>query len=160
MIMYLIISIVLSLILAVSSLYTRKHLHPYEILMNWIFSSALLFICSNIVELNKKWIQVEHALIPFWILTFFRLFIIPGLTLWLVFLYTSKSINFLNKFFFTGIWFVVLIGFQFLNQSLGLMQFKNWNLFFSLIEWFIIWFLSISCWASFRLLLRKEAVLK
>jgi hypothetical protein len=160
MFMYLIISIVLSLILAVSSFYTRKHLHPYEIVMNWIFSSSLLFICSNIVELNEKWIQVEHAVISFWILTFYRLFIIPGLTLWLVFFYTSKSINYLNKFFFTGLWFMILIGLQFFNNSLGLIHFNNWNIFFSIIEWFFIWLLSIGCWASFRLLLKKEAILK
>jgi hypothetical protein len=157
---YLIISIMLSVILILSSFFTRKFLHPYEIGMNWLFTSSLLFICSNIVELNQKWIEVDHAQFPFWILTLNRLFIIPGLTLWLLFLYSLKNVHPINKVLFTSIWFILMTTLQFFHGSIGLIQFRQWNIYFSILEWFIIWFLSFGYWTSFRLLLRKEAVLK
>jgi hypothetical protein len=157
---YLIISIMLSVILILSSFSTRKWLHPYEIGMNWLFISSLLFICSNIVELNEKWIEVDHAQIPFWILTLNRLFIIPGLTIWLLFLYSVKNIHPFHKVLFTCFWFIIVTTLQFFHDSIGLIQFRQWNIYFSILEWSIIWFLSFVYWTSFRLLLRKEAVLK
>lgn len=146
--------------LTLSSIYTRKTLHRFEILTNWIFTSSLLFVCSNIVELNQKWIEAENANIHFWILTINRLFVIPGLTLWLLFIYSSKTINQIYKLICTGLWFFVLIGLQFFQEFLGLIQFKQWNIYFSFFEWLIIWILSVGYWTSFRFLLKKEEVLK
>lgn len=157
---YLIISIMLSVILVLSSYFTREVMHPYEIGMNWLFTSSLLFICSNIIELNQKWIEVSHAQFPFWFLTLNRLFIIPGLTIWLLFLYSVKNLHYFHKVLFTCFWFIITIALQFFHDSIGLIQFRQWNIYFSILEWFILWLLSFGYWTSFRLLLRKEAVLK
>ncbi|RZT21156.1 hypothetical protein EV282_0212 [Fictibacillus sp. BK138] len=155
---YLIISIMLSVILIFSSFFTRKVLHPYETGMNWLFTSSLLFICSNIIDLNQKWIEVSHAQLPFWILTLNRLFIIPGLTLWLLFLYSSKNFRPIFKVLSTSFWFVLMVELQFYHDSIGLIHFRQWTIYFSILEWFIIWLLSFAYWTFFRLLLRKEAV--
>jgi hypothetical protein len=155
---YLLISSILSLIILVASQYTRRHMHPFEMMTNWLFSSALLFIWSNIIELNQKWIEVENAKTVFWSLTFYRLFIIPGVTIWLLFVYSSKTINPIYKQMCTILWFLVLIGIQFFHEFLGLIQFKQWNVYFSFLEWFSFWLLTVGIWGSFRLLLKKEEV--
>lgn len=159
MLVFLTILILLSLILIVTSIQARRHLHPFEIVTNWIFLSALLFVCSNIVEVNQKWIEVEDADIQFWILTINRLFIIPGLTLWLLFVYSSITMKKIYKIICTGLWFFVLIGLQFFYNFIGLIHFKQWNIYLSFMEWFILWLLTVGYWASFRFLLKKEEVL-
>lgn len=158
MITYLMILIILGLAALLSILFLRKYFHPAEMFTIWLFTSSMLFIFSNIIELNQKWIQLNNETTVFWALTITRLLIVPCLTVWLILTYSSKEVNGILKVICTGLWFVLLMGLQFLLQALDLIQFKQWNLFFSFIEWSVLWFLTVSYCYAFKFFIKKEEV--
>jgi hypothetical protein len=160
MTIYLVITIMLGVTALLSLFILKKYFHSIELITFWLFISAMLFIFSNIIELNHEWIRLNNEITVFWILTIIRLIVIPCLSVWLLLIYSSKKINRTIKVIYTGLWFVFLIGLQFLLNILNLIQFKQWNIYFSFVEWFILWFLAVSYWSTFRVLLKKEGFIK
>jgi hypothetical protein len=160
MIIWLVITIMLGVAALLSLFILKKHFHPTEVITFWLIISAILFIFSNIIELNHKWIRLNNEITVFWILTIMRLIIIPCLSVWLLLIYSSKKINRAIKMIYTGLWFLLLIGLQFLLNTLNLIQFRQWNIYFSFVEWFILWFLAVSIWSTYRVLLKKEGVIE
>ncbi|MBN3546326.1 hypothetical protein [Fictibacillus barbaricus] len=160
MTIFLTISIMLGIAALLSLFILKKYFHSTELLTFWLFISSMLFIFSNIIELNYKWIRLNNEITVFWILTIIRLIVIPCLCVWLLLIYSSKEINRSIKMICTGLWFVLLIGLQFLLKTLNLIQFKQWNFYFSFVEWLILWFLAVGYWSTFRVLLKKEGVIE
>lgn len=160
MIIYLTITILLGVSAFISLYFLKKYFHSTELLTIWLLISSVLFIFSNIIELNHNWIKVNNEITVFWILTIIRLIVIPCLCVWLLFIYSSNVIVKKKKILYTGLWFVLLIGLQFLLKTLNLIQFNKWNIYLSFVEWSILWLLAVGYWRTFRLLLKNEGVVE
>jgi hypothetical protein len=153
------LTILLGLTALLSILFLKKYVHPADLFVTWLFTSSMLFVFSNIIELNQQWIQLNNGTKAFWSLTLFRLLIGPCLTVWLILTYSIKS-NGILKLICTGIWIFIMIGLQFLQNTLGLIHFKQWNLLFSFIEWTVLWLLTVSYWRTYTFFIKKEEVIK
>mgnify|MGYP001451520164 CR=1 FL=1 len=159
MIYYLIITIVINTGLSmVSFLFLRRNLHPLEILVDWLWISIFLFLLKEIIELNYKWVKIDRALPFYWSHNINNLILIPSLTVWLVYVYFSKAVQ-IYKGMMTLCWFAVLIGFQHVNRALGYVQFLDWSLTASFIQWCLLLVLTLSFASCFRLLMKKEDLL-
>lgn len=158
MLTHLFISIILGIIALFSILFIKKYFNSVELLTNWLFIAAMLFLFSNIIEINQKWITPDNDEKAFWILTVYRLIWIPCLTLWLFVIYSIKKVNSNLKIIATVFWLLLMIGMQFHFKSLGLIQFTQWNGYFSFVEWLILWFLAVTYLRAYKFLLKKEEV--
>lgn len=161
MIDYLIITIAINVgLLGVSLVFLRRNLHPLEILLYWLWASTVLFLFQDIFNLNLKWITIDLRLPFYWSHTLDNLILLPSLTVWLVHAYFSKTLHPVYKGMGTLCWLGVLIGFQYVNRSLGYVHFLNWNIVASFIQWFILLILILSFALCFRQLMKKEALIK
>jgi hypothetical protein len=153
-----VITIVINaVLLVVSIVFLRKKLHPFEMLTYWLWSSTFFVLFKEIFVINKRWMEINLQLSYYWCYQLEHLIVLPCLTVWLIYFYVSTTLYKIYKWMLTVCWFAVLIGLQFLNAALGTVQFVNWSIPRSLIEWMILlgW---VGLFVSgFRKLLKKEA---
>lgn len=160
MLTYLIITLLISFLLTAAFLRFYQNLHQLGIIVYWFLITAMMQIFKDVILDNQSWIKPNASVLFFWTQEIDRFVAIPCLTMWLFDVFLSKTIPISKKLALTFGWFLILIGFQYLNRELGYFRFRDWNAAFSLIEWLIL-FAVISGFALFfRTLLKKEAFIR
>ncbi|WP_248929995.1 hypothetical protein [Paenibacillus hamazuiensis] len=151
-----IVIITLAALVLYSLRFTRKVLHPVEIIVNWLMISAIsdhLFILNT---LTHKMIFYEKKLIIFFILTLNAVLLTPGLTVWLLNAWFHPQLNVYQKGIFVLWWFLLTAGADYALHTLGLTTFIRWNQAFQFLHEIIMLLLSLAFAHLYRYLLRKE----
>lgn len=160
MVIYLILTILFNLLfLALVFSNIHKNLHPLEVFTGWLFITGVLQVFKFVIFLNHKWIQCDPGAVLFWTLQIDRLVFIPFLTVWLFDQYFSKKWEPAGKVLLTLGWFLILIGYQYLNQWLGFFRFSGWNAVHSVAEWLLLYLLVSGLLFALRIVLKREALI-
>lgn len=151
---YTTIMIVINIIMLFSVWFTHHKFHILELFAYWMFICAVIQQVFTILTMNLHFIGITEGVAVFWFLLINRLILCPSLIIWLI--YFSKDQNLVHKTVLTGICLVLLAFIQFLSKHFGLISFTKWNVFFSLIEWFVVILIFFGFKGWFRSLLKKE----
>jgi hypothetical protein len=146
----------LTIILAVSFAVTRKNLHTFEILFMWMVIIIIHHTFVTIIAVNLKLIDFADHPENYWALVFNRVFLIPLLITWYFDAMVARRP--FKKWLWLPIGILILSCSEYFAEWLGLYTYTRWKLWWSLIEWAVIFLLIHFSWLWYRSLLRKEAV--
>ncbi|MFC5452329.1 hypothetical protein [Paenibacillus aestuarii] len=152
--MFVIIMIIINMAAILSIRFARRKFNMLEICAYWMLNCAVIQQVFTIITINLQMIEVSEGVGVFWYLVMNRLVLMPSLIIWLF--YFSKDVNIIRKAIFMGAWLLVLSGIQLLSKTFGMIAYVNWNVGYSLAEWFMVLFATTSFFLWFRHILKKE----
>lgn len=141
-------------ILFISFLSTKRNLHLFEILFMWMIIIVIHHNFIEITTVNLGLFRFAPYPANYWTYVFIRIFLIPLLIIW--YFDQTLSVKPLKKWVWLPLGIVILVGVQYLDDVLGVYQFTHWKLWWSIIEWFVIFLIVNYSWLWYRNLLRKE----
>ena len=144
----------LTVILIISFAVTKKNLHLFKIMFIWMIVIIIDHNVLTVTALNLGMFDFAHRPANYWSLALIRVFLFPLLIVW----YFDKtySIKPFRKWAWLPLGIVTLIGLEYLADVLNVFTHTQWNLWWSVVEWFIIFLLVNYSWLGYRNLLRKE----
>lgn len=148
--------LILNILLLSSLLSARRLLSIYEMTVNGFFIATISNLSFTAVSLNTKRIEFIETKTVFWILELDPLLFIPCSYIWVLIAIFHHKFHLMQKVVVAIWWLVLMITKVHIYHILGVTQFNNWNLGKSLLEYSIIFLLSITFSIWFRNLLRKE----
>jgi hypothetical protein len=144
----------ITFILIISFGVTKKKLHLFEILFMWMIINLIHHNFLTVTAVNLQMFDFAEYPANYWTLVLMRVFLIPMLIIW----YFDQTLS--EKIYIKWAWlpaFILLLtGVEYLADILNVYRHSHWKLWWSFIEWFLIFLLVNFTWAWFRKLLIKE----
>jgi hypothetical protein len=144
----------MTLILGVSFAVMKKNLHPFEMLLIWMIVIIINHNFFTIAAVNLKLIDFSNLPSNYWALVFNRLFLMPLL---IVFYFDRMVVRCPYPMWaWLPFGILLLTGIDYLAQLLDLYTYVRWKLWWTLIEWFVLYLLIYYPWLLYRRLPLKE----
>ncbi|EPZ42367.1 hypothetical protein N007_15115 [Alicyclobacillus acidoterrestris ATCC 49025] len=143
----------LSIILIITFVVTKKHLHLFEIMFIWMCAMIIDHNVMTVVTLNLGMYQFTDSPSDYLALTLVRIVILPLLIVWY---FDITSVKAYQKWIWLPAGIAVLIGVEYLSDVLGVFERTRWNLWWSVIEWFVVFVVLNYAWLWYRNMLRRE----
>lgn len=144
----------LTVILLISFVVTKKKLHLFEIMFMWMIVIIIDHNVLTVTALNMGIVDFSDRPANYWSLALIRIFLFPLLIVW--YFDTTLSEKPFRKWAWLPLGIVTLTGLEYLADVVNVCKHTRWNLWWSFIEWFLIFMLVNYSWIGYRNLLRKE----
>jgi len=134
---------------------SKKNLYLFEIIFIWMVVNIIHHNFMTIFALNMGMFDFGKNPAQYWTMALNRVFLIPLLIIW----YLDRSLDGnrpYKKWSFLPVIISILVGIEYLANALNVYNFNQWKLWWSFIEWFVIFLLVNYVWVWFQKLLRKE----
>lgn len=112
-------------LLLLSLRFTRNVLHPAERIVNWLMSAAVSTHWYIVITLTWKLIEYNKELPVLFILVLNRIFLIPSLTVWVIYGWFHRKWTIPQKAVVTAWWFLPVFGAEYLLHTLGLTEYHR-----------------------------------
>jgi hypothetical protein len=145
---------VLTIILMISFVVTRKNLQLFEIFFMWMVINIIHHNFLTVAALNLQMFDFGEYPANYWALVFIRVFLFPLLIIWYFDITLAEKPY--KKWGWLPFGILALIGVEYLADVLDVYRHTRWNYWWSSIEWFVIFLLVNYSWIWYRTLLRKE----
>jgi hypothetical protein len=152
---YLVVITLISIFLLYSIKWMRALFSDTELVAFFLMLSSVVVISYNIVALNLELIKFNYSFMPYMIALFDRIFILPILTIWLLYFYRRFKQKGILKYVITLGWAFLYIGITYINHWIGVNKFTGWNPFIGFLEIFIIYILFIHFICAFHFISKE-----
>jgi hypothetical protein len=145
------------IILLISFCLYKKRLHLFEIIFIWLIVWLVTHSVSTIITINLGYLKISEQPKHFWLHLYNRIILYPLIIVWFIdiqsrFKYKAKII-----IIFSIIILLTLV--EHISIWKGVLINKNWNVWYSLIEWiFTFVFVYLSWFWYRRTLWRKDGL--
>jgi hypothetical protein len=144
----------ITVILFISFVSTKKNLHLFEIFFMWMIINIIHHNFLTVIAVNLHMFDFAEKPANYWALVFMRVFLIPLLIIW--YFDQTLSVKPYKKWAWLPVGILILLGVEYLADFLNVYRHTRWKLWWSLIEWFVIFLLVNYSWIWWRNLLKKE----
>ena len=145
----------LSLVSLSMYVYTKKNMNLVEILLYWFWTSILGEDYMSIIYNNLKLIRPYSKLEVFWNTMCFHLLLHPIAMIWFLHFYLRCTRRWTQLLLIV---FMVLFlsSLQLLRERFGEIDLSSWNMWWSLILWFLFIVATLAVMKGFRWIKRRE----
>jgi hypothetical protein len=145
----------ITVISTISFAATKKTLNLLEIMFIWMTVIIIDHNFLTVTAVDLGMIDFSGHPANYWCLALIRIFLFPLLIVW----YFDKTFS--TKPYRKWVWLplgiLTLIGVEYLADVLNVFKHTRWHLWWSFIEWFLIFLIVNYSWVGYRNLLRKDA---
>lgn len=143
----------ITVIAMISFIVTKKNLHLFEIMFIWMIAIIIDHNFMTVVAANLGMYEFAHNPSRYWALSLVRIILFPLLIVWY---FDKTAARKHTKWICLPFGIGLLIGLEYLCDVLNVFNHTHWKLWWSLIEWFIVFLVLNYAWLWYRNTLRRE----